>query len=878
MKVRVASAGTGKTTSLVEAYREALAVHPPYRMAAVTFTRAAAAELAARLQEALLASPHRALAHTVFATTIHGFFAELLRLFAPFLGLDPAFRRLEAAEAELLFAEEARSRLFVLGLEGELEPLLALFKKRSLAPALTPEGPGANALFNLFREVEAGYRRRYLERLLGPTEIELHAHRLVGLLGKNEALAKRLRSRVRRLFVDEYQDTSPLQGEVFEGLARLGLELYLVGDPKQSIYAFRNADVEVFRRAMRRGERLPPLTTTYRHPPRMAAFLNRLTGGLAERGLGFRPEEAPPVEAAEERPSTVGLLKLEGEPLERLRPREARWLAARLLRLHQSEGIPFREMAVLVRSYGSIRFLERAFRRVRVPYVVLGGRGLFHRPEVQDLYRALRAVLDPEDRLSLASFLHSPFVGLPLAEALAVAEAGDPAAALSRWTEVAAYLEALRERAAKSAPMAFLEALVREEGPGGASFLARLAPEARVNVDAVLFKLARVAAGRYPLLLAAFERLAQAEDEGAFAEGGEDAVRVLTIHKAKGLQWRVVWAFDLNRAGGGADAPIYVEAGGGRFARAGDPAFEGFKRAWKAREADEAYRLLYVAVSRASERLFMSYSLGPRPPARGNPAHALEALAAWDWDELAFAVRRGPPPEVKAPGRGGEAAEPPPPVPPPVGPGAFSPVVSPSALIEETFAPEDPEGPLEPAAALGRMRGRAVGVLVHHAIAENWSADEGTRDRLARQEVLEPFTGAERAALLDEALALLRAYERLLAGPLAPLEARDEDYAEWPFVLPFGEAVIEGVIDRLYRVGEGWVLEDYKTDRVEGDLLAHAREAGYAFQLAVYRRAVGAALGVVPRVRLVFLRHEEVVELGEDVLAAALAEPKLLPG
>jgi len=876
VKVRVASAGTGKTTSLVEAYLAALAEHPPYRMAAVTFTRSAAADLAARLREAVAGSPYAALSHTVFATTIHGFFAGLLRLFAPYLGIDPAFHRIEAPEAELLFAEEARSQLYVAGLEDELELLLALFRKRSLAPELRPAGPGARALYALFRTVEAGYRRRYLERMLGPTEIERLAYRLLGILKRDATLANRLRARLRRVFVDEYQDTSPLQGLVFEGLAELGIGLYLVGDPKQSIYAFRNADVEVFRRALRVGERLPPLQKTYRHPPALAAFLNRLTEGLAERRLGFSREEAPPVEAARRGPGWVGLLRLSGEPLDRLRPREAAWLAHWLARLHREERVPYRAMAVLVRSYGSIRFLEAAFQRWGIPYVVLGGRGLFDRPEVQDLYHALKAVLDPEDRLSLASFLHSPFVGLSLAQALAVVEAPDPMAAMD--STVRGYLEALRDRAARTPPLAFLEALVRNPGPWGQSFLERLSPAARVNVDAVLFKLARAATGRYPLLIAAFERLAQVEDEGAFAEGGEDAVRVLTIHKAKGLEWPVVWAFDLNRAGGGRDDAIYVEPGGGAFARKGDPKFEAFKRAWKEREADEAYRLLYVALTRARERLYLSYSLGPRAPGHGNPAHAIEALAAWKWPELVFAERRGGPPPPERPSTSqrelpsGDA------VPPPVRPGELPPVVSPTALLAERRYPDDPEGPVEPEAAPVRLVARAVGVLVHFAIAQNWPPDPFRLEALMNQEVVAPLSPEERRRVGTEVRRLLLAYQRMLEGPLVPLREREEDLAEWPFVLPFGGSVIEGVIDRLYRVGGEWYLEDYKTDRVEGDLMAHAQSAGHVFQLAVYARAVTEALGVRPRVRLVFLRTQEVLDLPEKVLDMAFRSPQLLPG
>jgi ATP-dependent exoDNAse (exonuclease V) beta subunit len=142
---------------------------------------------------------------------------------------------------------------------------------------------------------------------------------------------------------------------------------------------------------------------------------------------------------------------------------------------------------------------------------------------------------------------------------------------------------------------------------------------------------------------------------------------------------------------------------------------------------------------------------------------------------------------------------------------------------------------------------------------------------LLLQEVAFPFSPEEREALLREVRLLLRRYRAMLGGPLPPLEAREEDHAELPLVLPLGKTVWYGVLDRLYRVGGNWYLEDYKTDR-------EVHPEVYRPQLALYREAVRRAWGVEAEARVVYLRSQEVHPFSPEELRAALAELENPPG
>lgn len=853
MKLYVASAGTGKTHTLVE---ELLALVkggvPLRRIAAVTFTRKAAEELRARARKRVEALAReepgfggavREVHGAVFGT-IHGFMAEALRHAAPFLSLDPDFAVVDELLAEALFLEEARSLLYLLGEDPGLEAFLRrLYQGRTLAEAFRPL-EGAEGLVRLFAEALARYRRRAQE-VLGPGDLEALALRL---LRHPQALA-RVVARFPHVLVDEYQDTSPLQGRFFGALEEAGARVVAVGDPKQSIYLFRNARLEVFREALGRADEVLVLGETRRHARKVAAFLNRFVALFPE-------EERVEVRPTREAEGRVEVHWVEGGAgLEERRRFEADLLARRLLAL-KAEGYAFGEMAVLVRSRASLPLLERAFRARGVPYVLRRGQSFFNRLEVRDLYHALRLALlegppGPEERRSLLAFLRSPFVGLNL---------GEVEEALLREDPLPYLPQAVRDRVAwlrglaGKRPLEALKALVRDE-----VFLSRLSPRARANLDALL-----LLAGleRFPDLEALLEwlRLRALDPEASELPEGGEGVALLTVHAAKGLEWPVVAVYDVARGEPGPASPVLVGPEG-EVAVAGTRAHRDLAQRLAQAQREEAVRLLYVALSRARDVLLVT---GSRSGRESPWAQALERLGLGPESQDPL-VARHPVPQGWRPPRPAPAARregPPAPYAEHLLPPRPLPLVhSPSAHLKAE--PKPLAEALEGEAVSGFAR--ALGTLVHYALARDLDPEDGRAMRaLLHQEVAFPFAEGEKERLLAEVRALLRRYRGMLGRELPALEERAEDYRELPLVLPLKGTVWHGVLDRVYRVGDRWYLDDYKTDR-------EVRPEAYRLQLALYRRALLEAWGVKAEARLVYLRAGRVHAFGEAELEEALA-------
>ncbi|WP_299431665.1 exodeoxyribonuclease V subunit beta [uncultured Meiothermus sp.] len=908
MKVRVASAGTGKTASLVLRYLELIASGTPLRrIAGVTFTRKAADELRVRvgwaIEEVLEHGRHldfvaprqtqgvfqEAARELPGATlsTIHGFMGQCLRLAAPLLHLDPDFSILGDWEAQAWFEEEWKTLRYLALDPGHLlhgpvadelaEPLLHLFSRRSLAEAFEPaEGQANQVLLQVYQEVSSAYEARLGARWLSPSELERRALELT----RHPRAVGRVLERVQVLLVDEYQDVNPLQGAFFAALERAGLSIEIVGDPKQSIYAFRNADVAVFRKAMREGQLEPPLARTYRHSQTLVRFLSRLTDTLAQRGLGFGVDEAPEVQGVRDVRGRLEIHWVDGEmALDELRVQEAFVLAQRLLALsHQTS---YREMAVLVRSYSSVGFLEKAFAQAQIPYVLLQGRGYYERQEVRDLYHALRAALDPRG-LSLAAWLRGPFgqleveggglQAMELAQIETVLRSENPPQALAlNFPSVHTRLKKIQAQLRVSAPLDVLKFLVRAPLMAGKAYHDFLEPRPRENIDALLFYFAPRPPQSLEGLLERLELLSRQADAGDVPQSGE-GVQILTIHRAKGLEWPLVAVFDLGRKGVHQTQPLYLGSGASneerlvqQVALPDTPRFEEFQLQQRAREEDESYRLLYVAASRARDTLILSGSvregrlegwarvlaqmgLGPESPPfdRSDYLHK-----TWPYQPVkpVHIAHRIEQPETSAWLETRFDPEP------------FPPLFSPSAFKRLDAEPLPLPDPAEGEEIPGRAR--AIGTLVHYAIGQNWQG--GSPEHLANleaQEVMFPFGPDERAGIMAEVKVLLQNYQQLLGG-LLPWP-RDEDYPEFAMALPIGSTVWQGIIDRLYRVGEKWYLEDYKTD-------LEVQPERYYFQLGVYLAALRQAWELEPEVRLVYLRYGEVVNLDKTVLEAALA-------
>ena len=908
MKVRVASAGTGKTASLVLRYLELIASGTPLRrIAGVTFTRKAADELRVRvgwaLEEVLnhgryldfVASPGATEAFReamrelpgATLTTIHGFIGQCLRLAAPLLHLDPDFSLPGEGEAVALFEEEWSTLRYLAtdpghplyGLVSDelTEPLLHLFSKRSLAEVFEPaEGEANQKLLQVYQTLYAAYEARLGAKLLSPAELERRALELT----RHPGAIKRVLERVQILLVDEYQDVNPLQGAFFAALEQAGLSIEIVGDPKQSIYTFRNADVAVFRKALQEGQLQPPLTRTYRHSRVLVRFLNRLTAHLAARGMGFSPEEAPPVEGQRPEKGRLEIHWVAGKaPLEELRRQEAWVLAQRLREL--SASIEYDKMAVLVRSYQSVPFLQEAFAAAQIPHVLLQGRGYYERQEVRDLYHALRAALDPRG-VSLAVFLRSPFGQhtedgplrpLELAQIESVLRADDPLRSLAQhWRSIYQRLCQIQTRLRQEAPLEVLKFLIREPLMAGRPYHDFLEPRARENVDALLFYFAPRPPQNLEGLLERLELLSRQADAGDVPQSGE-GVQILTIHRAKGLEWPLVAVFDLGRRNTHQSQPLYLGTAP-EVARTDrltqwvalpeTPLFEAFKEQVKRLEEEESYRLLYVAASRARDILLLTASASDgQPEGWGRVLEALElGPASKPFDGPQFLLRTWPyQPVPPAPAFS-------PPAPLQASPWVdarfetepFPPLFSPSALEHLEAEPLPLPDPEEGEALPGRAR--AVGTLVHYAIAQNWSPDDPIHlANLEAQEVMFPYGPGEREGIMAEVRALLQNYRQLLGYRLP--WPREEDYPEFAVALPLGSTVWQGVIDRLYRVGEQWYLEDYKTD-------LEVRPERYHFQLGIYLAAIRQAWKIEPEVRLVYLRYGEVLRLERPELEAAL--------
>lgn len=463
--------------------------------------------------------------------------------------------------------------------------------------------------------------------------------RTSGLLEGNPAVARRLGDRYRHIFVDEFQDTDPLQAGVLRAIAADAVpgRLFVVGDPKQSIYGFRRADIQVYRKfregMVDAGGEDVPLTRNFRSRPDLLATLSGLFSRVLPGGDDFSPAYAR-VEADRSDPG-------EGHPvsLYRLDPavEEAEFLAALVgrivgtVRVRDRGGVErpasFRDVAVLYRSDASGEVLSgyrSALAAAGIPHVVPSRKGFFLRQEIQDLRMALSAVDVPADRSAAHAAMKTIFFGLSDEEILPL-YADDPGAAPARAREAAALLSRLSARRGRASLPDLLATLYAETGVDFVA--ARISDGERIvrNLSKAA-EMARafewVGAGSLKLFLAEIRRKAaegREEDEVPDFEEGEDAVRLSTIHGAKGLEFPVVILGGISR--GGRKGPEGLRADRVRGLSAvifpGFRTYSAFRQVpdagrpvtfeeWeREKTAAEERRLLYVAATRAKDRLYL---------------------------------------------------------------------------------------------------------------------------------------------------------------------------------------------------------------------------------------------------------------------------------
>jgi ATP-dependent exoDNAse (exonuclease V) beta subunit len=523
-------------------------------------------------------------------------------------------------------------------------------------------------------------------------DLELRAR---DLLRDDGPLRVETRARFAEVMVDEFQDTNPLQVEVIDLIARDNL--FAVGDERQSIYGFRHADVELFRErsaAAAEAGRATSLTTNFRTRPAVLAVLNRAFGEVwGERfeplgaGVGDDPSGDPAVELL-----IVDAYKkrwddaLGGEAGARAafgagtgetawRMAEARLVADRIAELAGPErGYGFGDVAILLRAATDMALYERALVERGIPAYSHGGRGFSEAQQVGDLRAYLAALANPRDEAALTAVLPSPLAGASL-DALALLHLR--ARALSRdlwWTLEQAFggdgsngladalpesdrdaLAAFAERFARqraAAPRLSLESLIERavsESGYDRTVLAMPGGERRLANVRKLMRLARLfEAGQGRDLRRFIDHLDEREllraHEGEAPVEGEartPAVRLMTIHAAKGLEFPVVCVADLGRpARGGEDEGLQVAADGRVGLRLASLSGERsdalewtrLKEEQAERAEQEERRILYVAMTRAQSRLILS---GATDTERWPDAKPLERPLDWVWRAVA---------------------------------------------------------------------------------------------------------------------------------------------------------------------------------------------------------------------------------------------------
>jgi ATP-dependent helicase/nuclease subunit A len=530
------------------------------------------------------------------------------------------------------------------------------------------------------------YGERYARAKLERSALDFEDLELVArdLLARDEGLREAYSSRFEHVLVDEFQDTNRLQNQLLGLLSRDNL--FRVGDENQSIYRFRNADVSVFREhweEARDAGRAESITVNFRARGEVLDAIDlafERTWGEAFEPLREAPgsrEPAAPVEPC------VDLLVVDrgrdawkelneagdyfGEALQGApawRAAEARLLAKRVDELTRSGPWSYGDVVILFRATTAMGFFERALDERGIPVHVVGGRGYWGQQQVADLRHWLAALANPLDGLALYSVLASPLAGLSL-DAVALIGvharrsgrdpwrlAREPTAELldalpepdrPRLSTFAERFAAERRIAGQVSLETLIDRAVTSTGydrhllalPGGPRRMAnvrklmRMAREFEADQGRDLRGFIDAVAGRADVIQAR-------EGEAPLEAEALDAVRMMTVHRAKGLEFPVVCLADLGKDGRDDDGQLRISEDGSvglRLANLGGGAVDSTKLAaikaeGKRAAEEEEKRIFYVAVTRAQEHLVLS---GATDLAKRPDASELTEPMRWIW-------------------------------------------------------------------------------------------------------------------------------------------------------------------------------------------------------------------------------------------------------
>jgi ATP-dependent helicase/nuclease subunit A len=759
----------------------------------------------------------------------------------------------------------------------------------------------SRGVWRMFKVADAEYRRALDAHAL--VDFSDLLARALDLLKRMDEFARsrfRLESRYHHLLLDEFQDTSRPQWELVAllvqswgegaGLAHTGPlqpSIFIVGDRKQSIYGFRDADVSVLREAARHLGRLRPdgdvrrtITRSFRATAPLLAFVNDVCTDMAKapaRADAFEYDESDrfPVEAgaAVSQDSPLGLVVADDPDAcaEATAAEIHRMLAAGVTVRDRESGVARAirpgDIAILFRTRESHREFEAALERRAIRSYVYQGLGFFDADEIKDVLALVAYLGDPASDLRAAAFLRSRIVALSdeglrrLSPGLAAAlSAQAVSAGVSLREADRTALEAARDATRRwldlvdRVPPAELVDAILSESAYAVELAGPRWLQARENLKKMRALLRRGQNRGYatiPRLAAHLDRLAIGEESNAVIEA-LDAVNLLTVHAAKGLEFPVVFLVNLGRGTGNRREPVRVVAhpadedadavSVGEFQSHADG-----DRA--VREREETKRLLYVALTRARDCLYLGAVAkdGRLQPGRGSlaevlPASLLDLLVpgagAVEWMASSGRAHR-----LRRCGDSGASGD----ISTLVPSGSaddqarartddFAPLVDvepPPLTVGALVATASP-GEAVPLGSEGRESERSerlVGTLVHRLLQRcGFDAFEGTMtpsdlvSALLRPDERAVATSERtRIELTDD---VVRVYRALCARPeVRSVYTAGDRFHEVPFTMRIEGAVLRGTIDCLVRLGPDRVaVLEFKTGAPRDE---HRRQLEY---------------------------------------------------
>lgn len=418
------------------------------------------------------------------------------------------------------------------------------------------------------------------------------------------------------LMVDEFQDTNPLQKRIVDALVSDKTILFVVGDPKQSIYRFRGADVGVFVQTKEEIEDTGKnifLEQNFRSRPELIEFVNEFFQRLMEDDLiGYEASIAHKERAKD---PCVKILKTYTDdlPANESRILEAEQIALKIRQLVDEEGFRYKDISLLFRAMTNVHIYEKALKVVGVPYVNLSGRGFYSKQEIQDILNYFRWLEDAGDEVSKMAVLRSPFYLISdqglfwLKQDRIHKLTGKERKALERARRDYEYLTEL----ARFSPAPYvITSLLERTKYLESTFRLPFGPQKVANVEKLLeqswdlFALDFYSLPEQLRFLRAMVQDAPKEGEALLDAEHADVVVLRTIHGAKGLEFPVVFLPDTNGdllRGQRGDVLYHPDFG---LTYRNMDSYEALKEQESAEEISEAKRLLYVALTRAEERFY----------------------------------------------------------------------------------------------------------------------------------------------------------------------------------------------------------------------------------------------------------------------------------